>query len=94
MLDPLSPLILPATYHPDFSEGDWDDEIDRHWERQVLVDQLLAGEIPLEILLDCLGTQGVNVDQYCIQTTERIDRAIRADIALQMDPNEIGAYVR
>jgi hypothetical protein len=54
-MDPLSPLILPATYHPDFSEGDWDDEIESHWERQLLTDQLLAGEIPLDILLDCLG---------------------------------------
>lgn len=93
-MDPLSPLILPAVYCPDFSEGDWGNEIDRHWERQVLTDKLLAGEIPLEILLDCLGSQGVNVDQYCAQTTERIDRAIRSDIASRCDPNEIAAYVR
>jgi hypothetical protein len=41
MLDPLSPLILPAERHLDFSDQDWSKEIDQHGERQVLTDALL-----------------------------------------------------
>lgn len=94
MLDPLSPLILPAEHQIDFSSGDWEREIKQHWERQVLTDALLYGEIPLDILLDCLNDQGIDPDWYCRYATGQIEKAIEMDIRSQMDPNEVLVYAR
>jgi hypothetical protein len=48
----------------------------------------------LDILLDCLNDQGIDPDWYCGYAANQIERAIRADIITQMDPNEVRAYVR
>lgn len=94
LLDPLAPLILPAERSPDFSDQDWANEIEQHWERQLLTDKLLSGEIPADILLDCLRDQGISPDWYCDYATAQIERAIKADIRSQMDPNEVICYAR
>ena len=94
MLDPLCPLILPAERSLDFSDQDWEAEIDRHWERQILTDALLSGEIPLDVLLDCLNDQDIDPDRYCDYATRQIATAIEMDIRSQMDPNEVLVYAR
>jgi hypothetical protein len=61
-------------------------------ERNLIIDQVFAGERPLSDLLDLVESQGVDVEQYCDHATERIERFIAGDMLRFCDPNELSAF--
>lgn len=89
----LLPLSTIERWEPDYNQSDIDTEIAHLFERQRMVDQLMAGEIPLDELLDCLNDQGVSPDQYCEEATANIEAILNGQIAIDIDPDEVAIYL-
>lgn len=90
-MDILAPLSTFLMEDPDHDQGDTMAEIAALWERQTLVDALMAGEIPLDSLLDCLSTQGHSPDEYIEAACSNID-AVLEGRAFVENPDEIQIY--
>jgi hypothetical protein len=94
MLDTiLWPLSTIERWKPDYGASDIQAEIKALFERQRMVDALMAGEIPLDELLDCLNDQGISPDQYCTEAVANIEEILSGEIATDFDPDEISIYL-
>jgi len=92
-MDLLVPLSTALIEHVDHNDSDTMTEIAALWERQNLVDQLLANEIPVSTLLDCLSCQGLNPDHYIDMAIRNIDAVLEGRVEID-NPHEIQIYRR
>lgn len=73
MLNPQLPFLTVMDENPDFDQGDINAEIQRLFERQKAIAQLVEGNLSPEILLDILSDQGLNASQFIDEVESNID---------------------
>jgi alkaline phosphatase len=88
ILDPLNTLLIVTADH---DEADVMAEIDALFQRQTLVDRIMAGEASHEDLLDCLSTQQLNPDEYIEAVTGAIEDVLSGRIVIE-NPEDIKVY--
>jgi hypothetical protein len=93
ILDPLEPLAVAAIEIPDFSNDDWEKQIKAMWEINCTASKALAGEVPVNDLLELVESQGVDPVAYAEAAIARLEGAIVADVLGDLDPGEVLAYV-
>jgi hypothetical protein len=91
MADILDPLSTVAVIQPGQSFTDALEEIDALWERQCMVDALMAEEVEVTDLMDCLSSQGLNPDFYYETVIDRIDAVLRGQVVIE-NPEDIQIY--
>lgn len=90
----LEPLAVSAIYLPDFSNDDWERQLEAMWLVNCMASKVLAGEIPVDDLLAAVESVGVDPDVYDAVASDRLNRAIDEDFFSDLDPGEVLAYVQ
>ena len=93
-VDPTLPLMTVFRENPDFNQSDSEQEMALLFERQRLIDQVVAGTIPIEELLDCLGDQEYDVDHYIDTVCDNIEFHIANDFGRFVDPSDLDFFLR
>lgn len=75
-MDVLEPFLLDFNTSPDLGVLDIEQEISRLAEQRKLALQLLKGEIPMEVLLDCVADFKVDAYEYLELVEDNIDSII------------------
>ena len=83
------PFLTTFRENADYSKSDSDREMTLLFERQRLIDQVVAGTIPVEDLLDCLNDQGYDPDHYADTVVDNIEFHIAHDLARFADPSDL-----
>lgn len=93
-IDPTMPFLTTFRENADYSESDSAREMALLFERQCLIDQVVAGTIPVEDLLDCLNDQGYDPDHYADTVTDNIEFHIANDFGRFVDPSDLEFFLR
>lgn len=92
MVDILTPLSTWLVEDPDHDAVDTDREVRALWERQSMVDRLLAGEVTHEDLLDLISSQGHNPDEYIVSACAAIDQVLEGRVEIE-NPEDIHIFM-
>ena len=93
-VDPTLPLMTVFRENPDFNQADSEREMALLFERQRMIDQVVAGTIPVDELLDCLNDQGFDPDHYADTVTDNIEFHIANDFGRFVDPSDLDFFLR
>jgi hypothetical protein len=85
-IDPTEPLITFFRDNPDYNLGDIEKEAEALFDRQKMIDLVVAGSTPVDELMDCLKDQGFDTDDYIDQICENIEIIIDNDLGRFIDP--------
>ena len=93
-IDPTHPFLTLFRENPDHNQSDELSEMEQLFERNRLIDKVVAGTIPVDELLDCLSDQGFDPDHYANTVADNIEFHIANDFGRFVDPSDLDFFLR